>query len=105
MIPNKNIFYHKHGKLNAYAGKFAGLYVKQARKAIVDEMQAKGLLMNTKNTLKKQNFHSNNMKLRQLSQESLLIRVAHRAEQKQLVLVGALSYLKHLRNSKSTPKD
>jgi len=32
------------GKMNHYAGKFAGLYVKQARKAIVEEMQAKGLI-------------------------------------------------------------
>lgn len=32
------------GKMNQYAGKFAGLYVKQARKAIVEEMQKKGLI-------------------------------------------------------------
>lgn len=32
------------GKLNHFAGKFAGLYVKQARKAIVEEMQQKGLI-------------------------------------------------------------
>ncbi len=32
------------GKLNEHAGKFAGLYVKQARTAIVEEMQAKGLI-------------------------------------------------------------
>lgn len=32
------------GKLNEYAGKFAGLYVKQARAAIVEEMQQKGLI-------------------------------------------------------------
>ncbi len=32
------------GKMNEHAGKFAGLYVKQARKAIVEEMQKKGLL-------------------------------------------------------------
>jgi valyl-tRNA synthetase len=32
------------GKMNEYAGKFAGLYVKQARKAIVEEMQKKGLI-------------------------------------------------------------
>ena len=32
------------GKMNHYAGKFAGLYVKQARAAIVEEMQAKGLI-------------------------------------------------------------
>ncbi len=32
------------GKMNEYAGKFAGLYVKQARKAVVREMQSKGLI-------------------------------------------------------------
>lgn len=32
------------GKMNDYAGKFAGLYVKQARAAIVEEMQQKGLI-------------------------------------------------------------
>ncbi|HWY79919.1 MAG TPA: valine--tRNA ligase [Candidatus Sulfotelmatobacter sp.] len=32
------------GKMNNYAGKFEGLYVKQARKAIVEEMQKKGLI-------------------------------------------------------------
>ncbi len=32
------------GKMNEHAGKFAGLYVKQARAAIVEEMQQKGLL-------------------------------------------------------------
>jgi len=32
------------GKMNEKAGKFAGLYVKQARKKIVEEMQAKGLI-------------------------------------------------------------
>src|SRR5258706_11350642 len=32
------------GKLNHYAGKFEGLYVKQARKAVVEEMQKKGLI-------------------------------------------------------------
>ncbi|MCL6096908.1 MAG: valine--tRNA ligase [Patescibacteria group bacterium] len=32
------------GKINEKAGKFAGQYVKQARKAVVEEMQAKGLL-------------------------------------------------------------
>lgn len=32
------------GKMNHFAGKFEGLYVKQARKAIVEEMQKKGLL-------------------------------------------------------------
>jgi valyl-tRNA synthetase len=32
------------GKLNEHAGKFAGLYIKQARKAIVEEMQQKGLI-------------------------------------------------------------
>lgn len=32
------------GKLNHYARKFEGLYVKQARKAIVEEMQEKGLI-------------------------------------------------------------
>lgn len=32
------------GSMNEHAGKFAGLYAKQARKAIVEEMQAKGLI-------------------------------------------------------------
>lgn len=32
------------GKLNEHAGKFAGMYVKQARAAIVEEMQQKGLI-------------------------------------------------------------
>lgn len=32
------------GKMNHFAGKFAGLYVKQARAAIVAEMQEKGLI-------------------------------------------------------------
>ncbi len=32
------------GKMNDHAGKFAGLYAKQARKAIVEEMQSKGLI-------------------------------------------------------------
>jgi len=32
------------GKMNHFAGKFEGLYVKQARKAIVEEMQEKGLI-------------------------------------------------------------
>lgn len=32
------------GKMNEHAGKFAGLYVKQARKAVVEEMQEKGLI-------------------------------------------------------------
>jgi len=32
------------GKMNHFAGKFEGLYVKQARKAVVEEMQAKGLV-------------------------------------------------------------
>ncbi len=32
------------GKMNHFAGKFAGLYVKEARKAIVEEMQKKGLI-------------------------------------------------------------
>lgn len=32
------------GKLNEHAGEFAGLYVKQARKAIVEKMQKKGLI-------------------------------------------------------------
>ncbi len=32
------------GKMNHYAGKFEGLYVKQARKAVVEEMQEKGLI-------------------------------------------------------------
>jgi valyl-tRNA synthetase len=32
------------GKMNHFAGKFAGLYIKQARRAVVEEMQAKGLI-------------------------------------------------------------
>lgn len=32
------------GKMNEHAGKFSGMYVKQARKAIVEEMQEKGLI-------------------------------------------------------------
>jgi len=32
------------GKMNSYAGKFEGMYAKQARKAIVEEMQKKGLI-------------------------------------------------------------
>ncbi len=32
------------GKMNEKAGKFEGLYVRQARKAVVDEMQKKGLI-------------------------------------------------------------
>ncbi|MCL5019092.1 MAG: valine--tRNA ligase [Patescibacteria group bacterium] len=32
------------GKMNEKAGKFAGLYVRQARKAVVEEMQKKGLI-------------------------------------------------------------
>jgi valyl-tRNA synthetase len=32
------------GKLNHYAGKFQGLYIKEARKQIVEEMQQKGLI-------------------------------------------------------------
>jgi valyl-tRNA synthetase len=32
------------GQMNHFAGKFAGLYIKQARKAVVEEMQAKGLI-------------------------------------------------------------
>ncbi len=32
------------GKMNEHAGEFAGLYVKQARRAIVERMQEKGLL-------------------------------------------------------------
>ena len=32
------------GKMNEKAGKFAGLYVKQARKAVVEEMQKRGLI-------------------------------------------------------------
>lgn len=32
------------GKMNEHAGKFAGLYVNQARKAVVEEMQKKGLI-------------------------------------------------------------
>ena len=32
------------GRMNEKAGKFAGLYIKQARKAVVEEMQKKGLI-------------------------------------------------------------
>lgn len=32
------------GKMNHFAGKFAGLYIKQAKKAVVEEMQRKGLI-------------------------------------------------------------
>ncbi|HRN96782.1 MAG TPA: class I tRNA ligase family protein, partial [Candidatus Levybacteria bacterium] len=32
------------GKMNEHAGKFAGMYAKQARKAIVEQMQQKGLI-------------------------------------------------------------
>jgi valyl-tRNA synthetase len=32
------------GKMNEKAGKFSGMYIKQARKAVVEEMQAKGLI-------------------------------------------------------------
>ncbi len=32
------------GKMNEHAGKFAGMYVKEARRAIVEEMQKKGLI-------------------------------------------------------------
>ena len=32
------------GKMNSHAGKFEGLYVKQARKSVVEEMQKKGLI-------------------------------------------------------------
>jgi len=32
------------GKMNHFAGKFEGLYVKQARRAIIEEMQTKGLV-------------------------------------------------------------
>lgn len=42
-LPMKQVIGYD-GKLNEHAGKFAGLYVKQARAAIVDEMQKKGLI-------------------------------------------------------------
>lgn len=42
-LPMKQVIGYD-GKLNEHAGKFAGLYVKQARAAIVAEMQAKGLI-------------------------------------------------------------
>ncbi len=32
------------GKMNHYAGKFEGMYIKQARKAVIEEMQAKDLV-------------------------------------------------------------
>jgi valyl-tRNA synthetase len=40
------------GKMNHFAGKFAGLYIKQARRAIVEEMQAKGLIEKIDNNYK-----------------------------------------------------
>lgn len=42
-LPLKQVIGHD-GKMNEHAGKFAGLYAKQARKAIVEEMQEKGLI-------------------------------------------------------------
>lgn len=42
-LPMKQVIGYD-GKLNEHAGKFAGLYVKQARQAIVEEMQKKGLI-------------------------------------------------------------
>lgn len=42
-LPMKQVIGYD-GKLNEHAGKFAGLYVKQARVAIVEEMQEKGLI-------------------------------------------------------------
>ena len=32
------------GKMNDHAGKFSGMYIKEARKAIIEEMQSKGLI-------------------------------------------------------------
>lgn len=42
-LPMKQVIGYD-GKLNEHAGKFTGLYVKQARAAIVQEMQEKGLI-------------------------------------------------------------
>ncbi|MCL4354870.1 valine--tRNA ligase [Patescibacteria group bacterium] len=42
-LPMVQVINHD-GKMNEKAGKFAGLYVKQARKAVVEEMQEKGLI-------------------------------------------------------------
>lgn len=42
-LPMKQVI-DMSGKINHHAGKFEGLYVKQARKAVVEEMQKKGLI-------------------------------------------------------------
>lgn len=42
-LPMKQVIGYD-GKMNEHAGKFAGLYVKQARPAIVEEMEKKGLI-------------------------------------------------------------
>jgi valyl-tRNA synthetase len=42
-LPLKQVITYE-GKMNDYAGKFAGLYIKQARREIVAEMKQKGLL-------------------------------------------------------------
>ncbi|MFH1186655.1 MAG: valine--tRNA ligase [Candidatus Levyibacteriota bacterium] len=42
-LPMVQVINHD-GKMNEKAGKFKGLYVKQARKAVVEEMQKKGLI-------------------------------------------------------------
>ena len=42
-LPSKKVIGYD-GKMNQHAGKFEGLYIKQARKAVVEEMQKKGIL-------------------------------------------------------------
>ncbi len=42
-LPSKQVIGFD-GKMNHFAGKFAGLYIKQARKAVVEDLQAKGLI-------------------------------------------------------------
>lgn len=42
-LPSKQVIGFD-GKMNEHAGEFAGLYVKQARKAVVEKMQEKGLI-------------------------------------------------------------
>jgi len=42
-LPMKQVISFE-GKMNEHAGKFAGMYVKEARKAVVEEMEKKGLL-------------------------------------------------------------
>ncbi|HLD12379.1 MAG TPA: class I tRNA ligase family protein, partial [Candidatus Nanoarchaeia archaeon] len=47
----------KDGKLNDLAGKYAGMYTKQARKAILEDLQAQGLLKAQKNIRHTANVH------------------------------------------------